>query len=366
MTTSIGAGRVRLILAGVVAAFIIVGIVTALSAKNSRALGAGCAPDVNAGKPSQTAGVTEFAMPHLESDLMFPAVDPAGDIWFGEMHNNRLGRFHPATNTFTEWHPAGGHSGIMGLAADKHGDIWYAELAANHIGRFTPSTCQFATFAAPQRAGHGAGPNGLALAPDGRVWVTLESDDRVAVLNPTTGAFTTYDLPNPNPSQIVFPYGIAVDQKGIVWFAELSSNALVRLDPTTGKMTTHAIPTANAQPDEIAIAPDGTPWFCELMGGKIGRVDPTTGTVTEIPVPTTHGPVPELYDITVTAKGIVWVTSSGANALFRYDPAAKVWAAVPLPHPGSTPFGIVAAPDGGMWFTEGAVEANRIGLYREG
>ena len=355
------ASRARLILAAVVVALVVMGIFIAVGSHGASAA-AGCAPETHSATPIHQHNLTEFTMPHPQSDLMFPAVDPQGNIWFGEMNNNRLGRFNPTTDTFTEWHPAQGHSGIMGLAADAHGDIWYAELAGNNIGRFTPATCHFTIYAVPNKGGNGAGPNGLALAPDGRIWVTLESADRVAVLDPTTGALKMYDLPNPNPGHIILPYGIAVDKAGAVWFTELASNAIVRLDPATGKMTTYAVPTAQGEPDEIAIAPDGTPWFTELAGGKIGRVEVTTGAITEYAVPADHGPVPELYDILITPKGVVWITSSGANSLFSYDPASGDWGAITLPQSGSVPFGLALAPNGALWFTEGAVGANRIGV----
>jgi virginiamycin B lyase len=100
--------------------------------------------------------------------------------------------------------------------------------------------------------------------------------------------------------------------------------------------------------------------------GAIGRVDPQTFTLTEYAAPTTAGDPASLYDVKVSAQGIVWVTSSGANRLFRFDPKANRWDQFPLPQAESVPYGLTLTPDGHVWFTEAAIAANRIGEYAGG
>ena len=94
-------------------------------------------------------------------------------------------------------------------------------------------------------------------------------------------------------------------------------------------------------------------------------VDPQSGQVREFPTPPQLGDTAELYDLAFDAQGKIWVTSSGANALLRFDPAAATWQAVSIPTPGSAPYGIILH-SGTIWFTESAPDANQIGRYQPG
>ncbi|MHB1207138.1 MAG: Vgb family protein, partial [Rhodospirillaceae bacterium] len=86
--------------------------------------------------------------------------------------------------------------------------------------------------------------------------------------------------------------------------------------------TEYSIPTASAGPFTITTGPDGALWFTETDAGKIGRIT-TSGTLTEYTLP--------LY----------------TDPLAGGSPRS------------SEPACIVSAPDGNLWFDQGA--ANRFG-----
>jgi virginiamycin B lyase len=358
----------RIGLAALVVVILLIGVIVAAHGTQSAATaGAQCVASRATSAPMDHGAFVEYLAPHPQSALMSPAIDAQGNIWFGEMGGNRLGRLDPATQTITEWTPPQGQSGIMGIQVDNQGNVWYAELSANHIGRFTPSTCQFHVYPLAAVGGRAAAPNGLAIAPDGTIWFTQEGNDHVGALNPATGAITEYAVGPQDPAHPVVPYGIAVAPDGTVWFTELLGNAIDRLNPQTGAI--QRLPLTNvSQPlaNTIAVGADGMVWFTEMTAGILGRINPATNQIVTLAAPTTYGNPAQLYDVAVDAKGAVWLTSSGSNALFRFDPVAETWSAVPLPQAASVPFGLVFGAHGAVWFTEGALSANRIGMYQSG
>jgi virginiamycin B lyase len=319
-----------------------------------------CGSSANS-RPNPNGALTEYPLPHPQSALMSPAIDAQGNIWFGEMNGNRLGRLNPTTHTITEWQPPQSNHGIMSIAVDRHGMMWFAELTSDFVGRFDPATCQFHNVSTAVN-GRAGGPTSITLAPDGKVWFTLQTADRVGVIDPATDALRTYAIPGQGGA-VSIPYGIAVDQSGMVWLTELLGNAVDRLNPATGAVQRFPISQAQAEPNQIAIAPDGTVWFTEMSNGVLGMLAPTTGTISTYAPPTSFGNVAEFYGVQITAQGVAWVTSSGANSLLRFDTATHAWGAVRLPTIGSVPYGVVLGSKGAVWFTEGSLAANRVGVY---
>ncbi len=86
---------------------------------NSQTTDSQCKSTTTTITPGVTGSFTEYAMPHLHSDLMSVAAAGDGSTWFGEMGNNALGHLIPATNaaaaTLTEYTPPNGQNGIMGI-----------------------------------------------------------------------------------------------------------------------------------------------------------------------------------------------------------------------------------------------------------
>ena len=152
----------------------------------------------------------------------------------------------------------------------------------------------------------------------------------------------------------------------MVWFTELEGAAIGQLDPATGSIRSFPLSDTQAQPNVISTAPDGKLWFTEMNAGVLGTIDATSGAIAEYHPPTDYGAIAQLYDVVADNAGAIWMTSSGANALLRYEPATSTWSMVPLPQAESAPFGLVLANDNALWFTEAAGDANRIGTYTAG
>lgn len=305
-----------------------------------------------------------YNLPLPVPGLMQPAVDARGNVWFGEMSTNLLGRLDPSTGAVTTWRPPNGRNGIMQTVVGADGGIWFTEQNANYIGRFDPTTQTFRTYSLAQVDGHTSGPQDLAFDPSGKLWFTEVSVGRLGRLDPATGAVSAWNVPAPAAGAHAYPYSIAVGPDGAVWFGYLTNGAIGRFDPASQQFTLYHVPNAQAQLFALALDASGRLWFTELEQDAIGALDTHTGHIEELAVPATLGSAGGLYGITVTHDGNVWFACSGANALVRYRPGSRDFAFFQLATPDSIPYGLAQDSAGRLWFTADATSQNYIGMMQ--
>lgn len=305
-----------------------------------------------------------YNLPPPAPGLMQPAVDQQGNVWFGEMNTNLLGRLDPATGAVTTWKPPNGKYGIMQTAVDARGDVWFTEQNANYIGRFDPARQTFRTYPLAQVDGHTSGPQDLAFDSSGKLWFTEVSAGRIGRLDPATGALGAWDVPAPAPGARAYPYSLAAGTDGTVWFGYLANGAIGRFDPVSQQFTLYHAANAQAQLFAMALDASGKLWFTELEQDAIGMLDTHTGRVEEIPVPSALGTPGGLYAITVTRNGDVWFACSSANALVRYQPASHGFTFFQLSTPASIPYGLAQDGAGRLWFTADATAQNYVGMMQ--
>jgi len=318
-----------------------------------------------------TGEFQEYPLPQSDSQLMRPAIDHEGRLWFGEMGRNYLAVFDPRTRTFRQMTPPHGRFGVMSVQVASDDTIWFVEQYANYIGHYYPTTGHYQVYPLPMltvpdpsQVGKtltlpGA-PNELALDARGTVWFTEFNADAVGSLDPSTGLMRHYPLAAKRTVQTLVPYGVTVDPQGMVWFTEMSGEHVGRLDPTTGRIRLFAPPGSNMPPMEIASDTQGIIWVTTFSTGLLLRLDPRTGAFTSYAAPFSDPHTGGLYGLAMTAAGEVWVTVLAENVIARLDVAAHRFISYRIPTPGSEPLGIVMGPDHTFWFTE----VDKIGMLR--
>ena len=309
----------------------------------------------------QRAQVRAFNVSPANAGLMQPAVDAAGNVWFGEMTTNKLARLDPRTGRVDTWAPPQGRYNIMATAIDTHGDVWFTEQASNYIGRFHPATAAFTTYPLEQVNGHGVAPQDLVFDARGMLYFTEVSGAKIGRLDPATGAIATWTVPAPASGGPSYPYAIAAARDGAIWFGDLTGGAIGRLDAASGAVKLYALADKRAQIFSMVADDAGRVWFTELQGSKLGMMDTHTGTLREISVPATLGTPTGLYAVTVAASGDVWFACASANALVRYVPGTQTFTFYQLQIPASIPYGVAFDRQGTLWFTADATTANYVG-----
>lgn len=186
-----------------------------------------------------TAGVIaatthDYAVGQANVGFMQGSVDARGDIWVGAMNAKTLDRISAASGSLLICSPPSGAGGIMQTAVDSQGAVWFTEQNANYIGKFTPATQTFTTYSLGQVNGHGVRPQDLAFDANGILWFTELGGGGIGRLDPATGAIRSYPVPAPASGAPSFPFALAITHDGQVWFGDLSGGAVGRLDPVTG------------------------------------------------------------------------------------------------------------------------------------
>ena len=265
-----------------------------------------------------------------------PAPGPDGNIYVAVMHGNKIARFDPRTQTFTEWDlPAGAKP--HGLLVDPEGHVWYTGNGNGTIGRLDPKTGQVTEYPAPS----GGDPHTLVLDDRGAIWFTVQAGNRIGRLDRRTGKITEYATSGR-------PYGIAIDRDGYVWFCRIGGNKLGRLDPASGKIDDLDM-GPGSQPRRMAVAPDGTLWVTGYGNGKLYKVDPRAMRIVkqyEMPAGVRGGP----YAVTVDAAGRVWANEIATDTVALFDPQTERFRVIALPSEGVGIRKAIIAADGRYWY----------------
>jgi streptogramin lyase len=148
------------------------------------------------------------------------------------------------------------------------------------------------------------------------------------------------------------PQWIAAGSDGNMWFTEFPGNTVAKITPAGVVTECPAIPTAASNPQGIIGASDGNLWFTEKNGSKITRVTTACAYTEFSTLFASDGP----QLLTDRGDGNVWFTGFTGNHVGFQGLTSGTSGETTIPTPNSHPFGIAAAPDLNLYFTENAVD----------
>jgi virginiamycin B lyase len=105
---------------------------------------------------------------------------------------------------------------------------------------------------------------------------------------------------------------------------------------------------AGEHPHDVAPAAHGQHiWYTAQHAGALGLLDPVTGTIETIPLGEGSSP----HGVVVAPDGAAWVTDTGLNAIVRVDAETREIAVWPLAGANANLNTATIDPDGVVWFT---------------
>lgn len=133
----------------------------------------GVSPDI---APAFTGQVSEWAVPTPEF-ARDPAIAHDGAVFIAVMHGNKIARFDPRSERFTEWElPLRAHP--QGLLVDRNGTVWYTGNGT--IGRLDPCTNDLKVVKLPSR---GVGIRKMVVDAQGWLWYMGSHNGRLGRVN---------------------------------------------------------------------------------------------------------------------------------------------------------------------------------------
>lgn len=233
----------------------------------------------------------------------------------------------------------------QGIVAGPDGNLWVAELDSSRIAQVSPAGVLLREIVLPA----GSSPLGITVGPDGNLWFPEAGASRIGKLSTLGTLIGEYPVGGA-------PESIAAGPDGNLWFTEPAANRIGKMDTSGRLLGEFAIPIAGSKPRGITAGPcgDNHLYFTQQIG-RIARID-TAGNIAEL-ANTGIGSI--LGGITRGPSGDcnLYVVDAGQDCVVRMAMTGQfivMFLAI-----GSNPSGIVAGPDGDLWFTETGL--NRIG-----
>jgi len=233
-------------------------------------------------------------------DLLGPHTLVRGkdELWIGPFFPGHVARLEPKSESWKLWSLAPAHGRPVGLhdlsfdtrhdlTTDRRGRIWFSDIGNNAVGWLDPRTGENGSYPIPPVTGREGGEQvyGLAMSPDRtHVWYCQVGIGSFGSFNTETLKFETQVV---LPSRTSGPRRMSMSDEGVLYLALYGAGQLAAYD-------TRALKTIGVYdlPDR-ASAPYSTTW------------DPK--------------------------RKVVWITTSNADAIYRFDPKDRSFGVLPLP-----------------------------------
>lgn len=262
--------------------------------------------------------------------------------------------------------------------------LYAADVSSNRL--FSIDTHSGAVKAYPIPGKEVWGPHTLVPGTDG-VWVSPFFPGALLRFDPRSEQWKLWRLNKPGEPPVGLhdmtfdaDHELVTDHQGRIWFSDIGNNAVGWLDPKSGKSGVYKIPpvpgrAGGEQVYGLAMSPDHTHvWYCQLGIGSFGSFNTETlkfETHVEFKSPTVGprrmsmsddgvlylalygagqlaaydtkaGRMVGIYDLPDRASApyattwdpirkVVWISTSNADAIYRFDPRTRGIGVLPLP-----------------------------------
>ena len=277
------------------------------------------------------------------------------------------------------------------LLAGDPGRLWVADIYSDSLIEVDVETGAQRRHAVP--ADVYVGPKSIFRGDDDAIWITPQSQFNgiIARLDPNTEDWQTWVLRiDPRGRSNIFDLAVdvnhelATDKRGRIWFTDVQNTVLGYFDPVTGALDTMNVPDVlgrsdiNGRATSLVMTSDQQYVWYSLNGiGVFGAFNVDTMAFdTSVQLPDHSGPrrmtisdedilyvalygsgqlveydtrtrqlmgtydLPDIasapYAVTWdNVRRVVWVATSNADAIYRFDPQDKSFGVIPLPREGA-------------------------------
>jgi streptogramin lyase/cytochrome c551/c552 len=266
--------------------------------------------------------------------------------------------------------------------------LYVADVSSNRIFKVDPDTGESTALEIPWSGP--VGPHSLHRGADGSLWIAPFVSSAVARLDVEKETWTTWPMKDIKGTRTGIhdlsfstDHTVLADRKGRVWFSDIGNNSVGYLDPKNGRSEIYRAPPIEGRPANgslygLAMSPDRKHlWYSQLAIGRFGSFNIETRKFEDsVVLPMNAGPrrlaindqgilyVPlygsgqlveydtrahrqiGVYDLPDLASApyavtwdpvrkVVWIPTSNADAIYRFNPSDKSLAVLPMPRTGA-------------------------------
>ena len=291
--------------------------------------------------------IREYEVPRPNAIREAITLDDPNVLWVADADANRLIRLDAVTGAQKNYDIPGRkitslHTLARSNDGKSDGKLWILPMLDDISARFDPKGEQWQSWKVKGEVRDGvkslhdpAMDSNRNVTPDqhGRIWYTDIVDNGIGWLNPTTGQSGLYPVPPvPGRTENGLPYGsmMTSDHKH-VWYLLFGIGAFGSFNTETLKFETVVqLPDKLCGPRRGAIS-DSDILYVALFGtGQLAEYDTRRQKMIGVYDLPDRASAP--YGATWDPKRkVLWIPTSNANLIYRFDPRDKSFAALPLP-----------------------------------
>jgi virginiamycin B lyase len=307
------------------------------------------------GDAKSTSFVKEYAIPTVCTNPLAIVTDHDGNVWFAQTNTGKLGKFDPATESFTEFDnplwPKKGRSMMWGIDYSPDGALWYTDESYDSIWRFSIEDQKY------QRIDYPSEGNTLPqkLKVDGsQIVINDFTGNKITFLDPAQSDDNLRYMSLPSPINGTVTSDFAIDAKNNVWYTnwlyQQGGGVLVKFDQenyrisaanTNGPSTMpdyfeiFQLPSELLTPNGVTISGGNMIWIADTSSSAIFSFDPMiqqfTHYVTSDPKKSTYGnstgviksPISRPYWIETNPTGQIVFNEQTSNSISIMDPTSE-------------------------------------------
>ena len=307
--------------------------------------------------------IREFQVPGTNAIREAIMLGSPAKLWVADVSSNRLFAIDVATGD-QEIHevPFDGESGPHSLHRGSDGSLWIAPFFPSVIARLDPIEESWQTWPTKTTDGQLLGIHDLSFGSehvlledaDGLIWFSDIANNAVGYINPENGNAEIFHAPEipgrPGSGALLYGLIMTSDRKQ-VWYSQFGIGSFGNFNLETREFETQVVlPMVDAGPRRLTISDDDVMYVPLYGSGQLVEYDtvareqigvydlPDTGSA---PYAVTWDPV----------RKVVWIATSNADVIYRFDPATKNFGVIPMPRNGAHLRMIDVDPDSGVLVT---------------